>query len=169
MLNVSLTGFLPCVYYPCGRKRVVSAAGISCISPLAARLFIIPTLVLWEERMSIAHDQDDVQVVAAANVAHRRQQLEVHTMSAKLQQWQMALYDVMQALAGRDDGWLRFIPADGGKYLYIKWKFTSGKFEGHYCFVSGHAYLFAKLLCKLEQQIEDAYDGKVRPTKDTPY
>lgn len=79
------------------------------------------------------------------------------------------LPSLLYAMAMRDDGWLRFIPSGDGKALYVKWKFTRGRFAGRYCFVSGKPEQYRKLLVTLWEHIEECYDGIRKPTYDTAY
>lgn len=43
-----------------------------------------------------------------------------------------AAADALATLYCRDDGWLRMVPQDHGKTVYWKWKFTRGRWAGHY-------------------------------------
>jgi len=69
----------------------------------------------------------------------------------------------------RDDGWLRAVPQENGKTIFLKWKFTNGKFAGKYVMYvitdgdlpAGFAGLFDK--------IARAYQGTHTPTPDTPW
>jgi len=69
----------------------------------------------------------------------------------------------------RDDGWLRAIPGEDGKMLYLKWKYTRGPHAGHYVMSRvnigdwpwGMRLLFGKVVA--------VESGGLRPSKDTPY
>ena len=69
----------------------------------------------------------------------------------------------------RDDGWLRLVPAADGKTLYLKWKFSRGKWSGHYVMAVVEVWQWDYGLSLLADKLE-AVDLSVKiPTKDTPY
>ena len=81
-------------------------------------------------------------------------------------------YDLSALLltfACRDDGWLRFMPDSDSERLNLKWKFTTGRFSGFYCFVGGPSYEYKRLLNALHDFIEACYDGTRKPTLDRYY
>lgn len=69
----------------------------------------------------------------------------------------------------RDDGWLRAIPDGEGKTAYLKWKFSRGRFAGHYVMVVIHPVDYRVGFTMLWDKIEDCYTGHRRPTKDRDY
>jgi len=69
----------------------------------------------------------------------------------------------------REDGWLRLVPAADGKTLYIKWKFSRGKWSGRYVMAVVEVWQWDYGLTLLADKLE-AVDLSIKiPTKDTPY
>lgn len=81
----------------------------------------------------------------------------------------IAINEVLHWFITRDDGYLRLIPDGEGKYIYLKFKYTRGRFIGHYAFVSGYPDDAAGLLWRLRAQIDSHYNDTVKPTLDRPY
>jgi hypothetical protein len=68
----------------------------------------------------------------------------------------------------RDDGWLRASPKDG-KTLYLKWKFTNGRWAQHYVMVVVDLWLWDWGVQLLEDKLNAVDAGIFRPSKDTWY
>lgn len=69
----------------------------------------------------------------------------------------------------RDDGWLRASPDGEGKAVFIKWKFTRGKFAGTYVMVVVSPWSIGSAWPMLQGKIDGCYAGTRRPTKDSSY
>jgi hypothetical protein len=76
--------------------------------------------------------------------------------------------DVINALYAGLDGWLRCVPTDDG-VTFLKWKFTSGRWAGHYVMYrqegENHLQAFGGLLMK----VEAVRMGVARPSVDKFY
>jgi hypothetical protein len=69
----------------------------------------------------------------------------------------------------RDDGWLRAVPQDEGKAIFLKWKFTRGKFAGSYVMYVVTDMDIATGWIGLAEKIARTYAGTHTPTPDTPW
>lgn len=72
-------------------------------------------------------------------------------------------------LALRDDGWLRVSPDGQLDSVYIKWKFTRGRWAGHYVMVRILAYDIDEGLDILVSKVQLVEQGQMKPTRDKPY
>lgn len=72
-------------------------------------------------------------------------------------------------LASCDGGYLRMSPHPLDDKLYFKWKYTSGAWDNHYCFISGRVAEFEALAWALLRYMEDVDLGVRRPTPDRYY
>lgn len=81
----------------------------------------------------------------------------------------LALLELLVSYAEREDGYLRTIPDGEYKFVYLKWKFTRGKFSGKYAFVSGASTNIASLMWTLREHIDDIYAGRRNPHADRDY
>lgn len=71
------------------------------------------------------------------------------------------------ALMSRPDGWLRINPDEDGKIVWVKWKFTSGRWANHYVLYKGENYpSFADLLVGIHYKLVNVDMGQLRPSKD---
>ena len=69
----------------------------------------------------------------------------------------------------RDDGWLRAVPTADGKSLYLKWKFSRGKFAGYYVMAVVEVWQWDYGLTLLADKLEAVDMDIKKPTKDTPW
>lgn len=75
----------------------------------------------------------------------------------------------LNELVSRDDGWLRIVPQDWGRVTFYKWKFTSGRFDGHYVMWRDTDHDPAASLAGLVCRILEAYGGVHKPVLDRVY
>lgn len=66
---------------------------------------------------------------------------------------------VLCALLTSDTGWLRVVPSEGGKTVYCKWKWTSGRLCNRYVMTVGPVEDVFDLLELLGRKREDAEQG----------
>jgi hypothetical protein len=78
-------------------------------------------------------------------------------------------YRIIKQFAWRDDGWLRFVPEADECKVHLKWKFTSGRFAGFYCYDVDVTSELVTSLCRLWNKVEGCYSGAFKPTRDRPY
>ncbi len=69
----------------------------------------------------------------------------------------------------RTDGWLRAIPSEDGKQLFLKWKFTRGPWEQHYAMSVVPVWQWDLGIGYLLDKLEAIDLGIRKPTKDTWY
>lgn len=60
----------------------------------------------------------------------------------------------------RDDGWLRAVPADAGRTVYLKWKWVAGHLCNRYVMVVGPMEEYEHLLDVLAQKMFLADAGR---------
>lgn len=77
--------------------------------------------------------------------------------------------DVLLGLLSSDDGWLRVVPADSGRTVYCKWKWTSGRLANRYVMTVGPVEQVFDLLEVLGRKREAAEAGKGPSAKDRYY
>jgi hypothetical protein len=75
----------------------------------------------------------------------------------------------LTSLLVRNDGWLRACPDGDSTLVYLKWKFTGGKWAGHYVMVLVYYWQLDYGLSLLLDKIAAVEEGAKRPTRDTPY
>jgi hypothetical protein len=66
----------------------------------------------------------------------------------------------------RDDGYLRYIPDGDLTKLYIKWKWTTGKWIGHYVMSAVDVHEISLGLRLLRSKVTEVDEGRRGPTKD---
>ena len=74
---------------------------------------------------------------------------------------------LMVQLMHRSDGWLRMVPDRDNDVTWWKWKFTSGRWQGHYAMVRGDKYqplAAVSILLRKLASIDLCFE---RPSKDT--
>lgn len=75
----------------------------------------------------------------------------------------------LTSLLLRNDGWLRCCPDGDSTLVFLKWKFTSGKWSNHYVMVVVYYWQLDYGLSLLRDKILAVEEGAHRPTRDTPY
>ena len=80
-----------------------------------------------------------------------------------------AVCSALSHLFLRDDGWLRACPSTDGKRLYLRWKFTRGKWRGFYVMTCVAHWQWGPGCILLLDKCEQVDLGVRVPTKDTPY
>ncbi len=73
------------------------------------------------------------------------------------------------ALLARGDGWVRATADLDLKNLFLKYKYTSGRWKGYYVMVVTTADMLQWGMQLLLYKTHQADSGEVKPTKDTPY
>ncbi len=73
------------------------------------------------------------------------------------------------ALLARGDGWVRATSDLDLKNLYLKYKYTSGTWRGHYVMVVTTPDMLQWGMQLLLYKTHQADSGELRPSKDTPY
>ena len=68
-----------------------------------------------------------------------------------------------------DRGYLRIIDTDNAEVWYVKWKWTAGRWAGHYVFDSCADGDLPACLRRLRAQVADVRTGGRKPTKDKQY
>lgn len=76
------------------------------------------------------------------------------------------LKGTLDRLASRDDGWLRIVPHPAEDRIYLKWKFTAGKWERHYVMAVVTMYQMPEGLMLLAHKVQEAEQGLLKPTLD---
>lgn len=66
----------------------------------------------------------------------------------------------------QEDGWLRIVPDPDLLRVHIKWKFTVGRWDNHYCYVVGYVSEIDTLLQVLRRKVEGARAGTHKPSVD---
>jgi hypothetical protein len=69
----------------------------------------------------------------------------------------------------QNDGWLRLVPHVDDDLLYIKWKWSSGEFQGMYVMVRVTPWQVVYGLVLLRQKVEEVQDHIRTPVLDTPW
>lgn len=59
-----------------------------------------------------------------------------------------------------DTGWMRISPAEGGKLVYLKWKWTAGPLSNRYVMAVGAPNEWPLLLDLLEEKKRAAEEGR---------
>lgn len=77
--------------------------------------------------------------------------------------------DALVWFCWRDDGWLRIVPEPEHNYVWLKWKFTEGKWANHYVMVKCWISEVNEGLETLWRKAEEVDQGDRRPTPDKYY
>jgi len=72
-------------------------------------------------------------------------------------------------LFSRADGWLRAVPDFDTGRLYVKWKFTAGRYAGHYVMAVHTLWSFDEAVSTLLDKLDAVDSGARRPTRDNYY
>lgn len=83
-------------------------------------------------------------------------------------QYEELLHD-LRVLATREDGWLRLIPDTDRQQVHLKWKFTRGKWERHYVWVTIEDMRVHYGLQLLLRKLYEVDTGEHKPTMDKLY
>lgn len=75
----------------------------------------------------------------------------------------------LTTLLCRPDGWLRACPDGDSTLVYLKWKFTAGRWANHYVMVLVYYWQLDYGLSLLLDKIAAVDEGARRPTQDTYY
>lgn len=75
------------------------------------------------------------------------------------------LYELLR----RCDGWLRVSPADEGKTVYVKWKWTVGPLANRYVMAVGTPSELLHLFALVVEKAEDAETGRGPTSQDKYY
>lgn len=75
----------------------------------------------------------------------------------------------LEGLATYDEGWTRIVSHEFGNLVYLKFKFSKGKYAGGYVFYRFTDHDWPAALFGLLFKVESVYAGALRPTPDTPY
>lgn len=81
----------------------------------------------------------------------------------------ITLRSIMFALAISDTGWLRLVPADEGKTVYLKWKWTVGELKNRYVMTRGRPEEVENLFLLLLEKKQAAESGQGRTSEDKWY
>jgi hypothetical protein len=69
----------------------------------------------------------------------------------------------------RTDGWLRVVPDESGKTLFIKWKFTRGRWGGRYIMAVVMPWAWDHGFALLQSKLIEVDEGKRVPVQDSFY
>lgn len=72
-------------------------------------------------------------------------------------------------LMQRTDGWLRIVPKLDDDRIYLKFKFTGGRWAHHYIMSVVDITRFPEGLMLLVHKLHQVELGDLRPSKDKPY
>lgn len=75
----------------------------------------------------------------------------------------------LRDILDREDGWLRIVPDHDQKVLWVKWKYTRGRWRGHYIMVRMGIYEHGLAASMLLRKLNDVDLGQARPTLDSYY
>ena len=73
------------------------------------------------------------------------------------------------SLVTREDGWLRIVPGRDTEQVYIKWKFTHGRWTRHYVMAVVQYWQMGYGLSLLVDKLDAVDEGTLKPTLDTPF
>lgn len=96
----------------------------------------------------------EIRFMSSADVAHEAKVIRKFLQSFR---------------SDEDRGYLRIIDTDDAEEWYVKWKWTGGRWAGHYVFDRCIDGDIAASLRRLRSQVAEVRTGSRRPTKDKRY
>ena len=126
--------------------------------------------VMPRAKDALPRDHDELEHYVNAYIKRRDQQPKREELALPANILRIIeAYDALRTIVCRQDGWLRVVPDYDAARLYWKWKYTAGRYDGHYVMYVGDMGDMNSAVVGLLEKIEKADIGELKPTKDKYY